>query len=139
MRRRTLIVILGVVSIFPQETGFTAEDELCGPLRRFIESVKPDETRVLKFHTTWGSNFKDSDEWAMRAKRCDHDGYEPAKAVCQYFMEYGATEFSGSNAIEAVECLSAKTRFGPLRLHALSLSLTYGTENRGGVTARRGA
>jgi hypothetical protein len=109
-----------------------AADGLCEPLREFVESVKPDETRVLKFHTSWGKNFTDSDEPAMYAKRCDHDGYEPAKKVCAYLVKFGATEFSGNNAKAAIACLSSRTLF-PRRsqLQAISLSMTYGTDNRG--------
>lgn len=110
----------------------SAADGLCGPLRKFVESVKPNETRLLKFHTIWGSDFKDSKEWAMGAKRCEHNGYDPAKSVCAYFMEHGATEFSGNNAKSAVMCLSPKTHFAPrMELHTISVSLTYGTDDRG--------
>jgi Methyltransferase domain len=62
-------------------------------------------TNLDDFCTTdqsWGSGFKGSgNELALYAKRCDHNGYEPAKAVCAYLMEHGATEFSGNNAQNA--------------------------------------
>jgi hypothetical protein len=108
-------------------------DGLCGSLRKFVESVRPDESRTLEFHTSWGSDFKDSDgEPAVSAKRCIHNGYEPAKAVCSYFMENGAVEFSGNNAKRAVMCLSQKTNFADrLVLDGIELSLTYGTDDRG--------
>jgi hypothetical protein len=110
----------------------SAADGLCAPLRKFVESVKPDDTKILKFHTSWGSNFKDSDVESLWAKRCEHDNYKPAKSVCTYLMEHGATEFSGNNAKAAVTCLSSKTQFAPrTQLDAISLSLMYGTENRG--------
>ena len=80
----------------------------------------------------WGSNFKDSKEPAMYAKRCEHYSYGPAKEVCSYLVTNGATEFSGNNAKDAVACLSTKTQFAPrTQLHALSMSFQYGTETRG--------
>jgi hypothetical protein len=111
-----------------------AADDLCGPLRSFVGSVNPDEMRALKFHTTWGGNFKDSEGWVMGAKRCNHFDYDPAKPVCAYLMEHGATEFAGINAKRAVECLATGVTFaGRLDLHVISLSLIYGTEDRGAI------
>jgi len=131
MASRAATFTLGVMTlaaIFPA----VAEDGLCKPLRQFIASVKPNETHVLKFHTSWGSNFKDDDEPAFFAKRCDHGGYDPAKAVCDYLMEHGATEFSGNNAKSVVSCLSTQTRFvAGMQINAISISIAVGTENRG--------
>jgi hypothetical protein len=130
LRSTYLLALSAFCLIGPQATW--AADGLCGPLRKFVESVKAGEERVLKFHTSWGSNFKDSAELALSAKRCDHNGYEPAKNVCAYLMQYGATEFSGNNAKEAVTCLWPQTHFTPrTQIHALSLSLNYGTDYRG--------
>jgi hypothetical protein len=98
-----------------------------------VASVKPDETRVIRFNTNWGRNFSDDSEPAMAAKRCDHNGYGPAKAVCAYFMENGAIEFAGNNVKAAVACLSPKTRFSPrVSLNGLAISFSYGTGERGG-------
>lgn len=131
MLRRTFPLVLSALYLSGHEAAL-AGDDLCGPVRKFVESVKPDEERVLKFHTSWGSNFKDDNDWAMGAKRCEHNGYEPAKKVCAYLMEYGATEFAGNNAQDVISCVSSKTRFAPrTQLHAISLSLLYGTKNRG--------
>jgi hypothetical protein len=132
MRRRTLPLALSALYLWTYQTA-AAPNDLCGPLRKFVASVKPNETRVLKFHTSWGSSFKDSnDGQTLAVKRCDHDGYEPAKAVCAYFMKHGTTEFSGNNAKTAVMCLSQKTRFGDsVSLDGIELSLTYGTEDHG--------
>jgi hypothetical protein len=131
MRRRTSTVILAVLTLLTYQAGLAA-DGLCRPLRRFVTSVKPSETRALEFHTVWGSGFKDSDDGqTLAAKRCDHNGYEPAKSVCAYFMEHGATEFSGNNAKDAVMCLSKKTYFSDLVLDSIEVSLTYGTHDRG--------
>lgn len=95
MKPRAVVIVLGTVVLAASHSA-ASEDGLCKPLKIFIASVKPDETRVLKFHTSWGSNFKDDEEPAFIAKRCDHGDYEPAKAVCEYLMEHGATEFSGN-------------------------------------------
>jgi hypothetical protein len=132
MRRRTVTLVLAVVTLLSYQTGLAAHG-LCGPLRRFVESVKPSEMKVLAFHTSWGSDFKDSDDkLTLSARRCDHNAYEPAKAVCAYLMEHGATEFSGNNAKSAVMCLSRNTYFGDrLLLDGIELSLTYGSDDRG--------
>jgi hypothetical protein len=110
-----------------------AADELCAPLRRFVESVKPDEKRALEFHTSWGSDFKDThDESALWAKRCVHHDYQPARAVCDFLMENGAVEFSGNNAKRVLMCLSRKTHFADrLLLHGIEISLSFGTDDRG--------
>jgi hypothetical protein len=80
----------------------------------------------------WGSNFKDSTESALSAKRCEHNDYEPAKKVCAYLIQHGATEFSDIDAKAAVTCLWPQTRFTPrTQVHALSLSSNYGTDDRG--------
>jgi hypothetical protein len=133
MRSRALALGFGVV-ILTANVAAVAEDGLCKPLRSFIASVKPNETHVLKFRTSWGSNFKDDDEPAFSAKRCEHGGYDPAKAVCDYLMEHGATEFSGNNAKSAVSCLSKNTRVAAgMQINSVSVSFTVGTENRGSL------
>jgi hypothetical protein len=132
MRHRTLILSLPILTLLTYQTALAAHG-LCGPLRKFVESVKPHESKVLEFHTSWGSGFKDSDDkLTLYAKRCDHNDYEPAKAVCAYLMKQGAIEFSGNNAKAAVMCLSQETHFGDrLLLDGIEISLTYGTDDRG--------
>jgi len=132
MRRLALQAVIPALFALTPLTGAAAQ-ELCEPLRKFIESVKPDETRTLEFHTSWGSDFRDSnDESVLSAKRCIHNGYEPAKAVCAYLMQNGAVEFSGNNAKQALMCLSRKSHFADrLVLDGIELSLTYGSEERG--------
>lgn len=111
--------------------GSTA-DPLCAPLRAFVKSVQPDETRSLEFHTSWGSNFKDEEAPALYAKRCHHDGYAPAKDVCAALMKHGAIEFSDTNLMRAAGCLSPETRFGAgVSIQGIAMSLAYGNENRG--------
>ena len=103
-------------------------DSLCVPLREFVNSVKPDESKTFEFHTSWGSNFKDSAELAISAKRCNHFGYGPAEHVCTYLMEHGSTEFSANNFKHAVMCLSPKTRFDSrLSVSGAVMSLSYGS------------
>lgn len=134
MRRRILTLALAVLGICGHRLAL-AGDELCVSLRKFVESVRPNESKAFAFHTSWGSGFKGSDdESALYAKRCDHGGYDPAKAVCAYLMEHGAVEFSGNDAKTVVMCLSRNTHFADrLDLHRVELSLTYGTENHGGI------
>jgi hypothetical protein len=108
--------------------------ELCKVLRSFVDSVRPDETREFTFRTSWGENFKDTTEPAFFAKRCVHDGYEPAKKVCDYLVEHGSTEFAGANVKDAISCLSKKTQFAPLmQLDSGAFSFSYGSDNRGAL------
>ena len=133
MKRRTRSVILGALLLVSYQPA-SAEDTLCQSLRRFVESVKLDETRVVKLHTIWGSNFKDSDEPAFYAKRCDHNSYPPAKQLCEFLMDHSAVEFSGNNAINVITCLSPKTRSAPrAELNAISISMVFGTKSGGGL------
>lgn len=100
-----------------------APPTLCKALRRFAASVQPNEKREFTFRTSWGSNFTDAKDEAFFAKRCTDAGYEPAKKVCDYLMNYGAVEFSNSNVEEAISCLS-KTKFDlSLRRFPLHLRL----------------
>lgn len=113
-------------------TVFAGADPLCGPLREFVRSVEREATRSLEFHTSWGGNFKGASEPAIFAKRCDHDGYAPAIAVCAYLMEHGAVEFPENNLKSAATCLSPKTRIDAgVSLHNISMSLDYGSDDRG--------
>ncbi len=132
MRRRTLPVVLAALSLWTHPTE-AAVPGLCGPLRKFVESVAPNQLKTLEFHTSWGSDFKDSGgEPTIAAKRCIHNGYGPAKAVCAYLMQHGATEFAGNNAKDALVCLSRQTHFADrLVLDEIEISLPYGTEQRG--------
>jgi len=133
MTRHTLSLMSCLIALAAYQSA-SASDGLCEPLRAFAASVNPGETRVLKFHTIWGSNFKDRAEPGFGAKRCDYAGYEPGKAVCVYLMKYGAIEFAGHNAKSAIQCLSSKTRFDPrAQVHSISVSLTYGEKDRGSL------
>jgi hypothetical protein len=99
-----------------------------------VKSVQPGETRTLKFHTSWGRDFLDSDEDAVAAKRCQHYGYDPARPVCDYLMENGSIEFAGQNVKSVLTCLSPKTRFASgTTLGRLVMSWRYGTEDRGSL------
>jgi hypothetical protein len=128
----THILAIALLAASGCATLAAPEDAMCGPLRVFASSISPDETRLIRFHTTWGSNFKDSPDPAIFAKRCDHQGYEPAKAVCAYLMKHGAVEFSENNAERALSCLAPPTRFAPeAHLHTGAFSVDYGTPERG--------
>jgi len=126
-----MLVVVGLFGAMPLAEA--ADVDLCGPLRRFVESVKPGETRRLEFHTSWGADFKDSASAdAVSAKRCMHFDYGPAKVVCVYLMENGATEFAGNNAKDAIRCLSKTTRFADrLALDGIQISFSYGSDERG--------
>jgi hypothetical protein len=127
-----LLLIALALTCLPTQAARTKTDPLCAPLRTFVESVKPDETRALEFHTSWGGNFKDSTEPAIFAKRCNHFGYDQAEAVCSSLMESGSIEFAGSNFKRAVMCLSPKTRLDSgLSVSSAAISLAYGSPDRG--------
>lgn len=131
MRRIILGLMSGLVTLAAYQPAFAA-DGLCGALREFVDSVKPGETRVVKFHTIWGGNFKDREGQAFGAKRCDYAGYEPGKPVCVFLMEYGSIESSGYNAKMAIECAAKKTQFPThTELHSISVSLPIGSQDHG--------
>lgn len=107
-------------------------DPLCAPVRAFVGSVGPDESREIAFHTSWGSNFSDAEEPALFAKQCMHQGYEPGRPACRALMEHGAVEFSNTNAERLVSCLAPDTRWGAhVQLLQGSFSLRHGSDNRG--------
>jgi len=107
-------------------------DPLCLPMRQFVASVGPGEVREIVFHTSWGSGFKNAKEPAIAARQCLHQGYGPARPACQALMHYGAVEFSNTNAERVITCLVPSNRWGEhVHLEQGSLSLEYGTDNRG--------
>jgi hypothetical protein len=109
-----------------------AADEMCAPVLDFAGSVGPDDVRSIAFHTSWGGNFRDDPEPVIYAKRCVHEDYEPAKAVCRFFLERGATEFSGNNVQRVLSCLAPETNFGPnIQLNEGQFSVRFGTPDRG--------
>lgn len=133
VRSNSWSLLLVAVAWVPT-THASPAPEFCKVLRAFVASVQPDETREFTFRTSWGSNFKDDPEPAMGAKRCDHEGYGPAKNVCTYLMEHGSTEFTGVDVKDAVSCLSRKTQFDRrLSLNLASFHFSYGSDNRGAL------
>lgn len=110
---------------------------LCNVLRAFVESLQPEESRALSFHTIWGAGFTDTPdgaESAAYAKRCDHGGYAPAAQVCGYLMEHGYAEYSDDNAKDVITCLSPQTRFARgVSMTGGDFSFAYGKEPRANV------
>jgi hypothetical protein len=43
-----------VLTWLPAQAALAKTDPLCAPLRSFVASVKPDETKTVEFHTSWG-------------------------------------------------------------------------------------
>ena len=132
MKHCALVIALSA-QIFPAQASDVKTDALCEPLLAFVTAVQPDETRRLKFHTSWGRNFKDDATEAMWAKRCDHGGYEPAKALCTYLLEHSSTEFAGYNLKRAMMCLSPEMDIRSLSFKHAAISMHYGTEDRGSL------
>jgi len=131
MTKQVSPLIIGAIALAAW-TSAAAADKACEPLQEFVESVAPGETRELKFHVIVGGNFRDRDEKAYGARRCDFGGHEPGKAMCQYFMEHSSIESPGYNAKFVIACLSPKTRFAPgTWLYTISFATKVGTETRG--------
>lgn len=130
-RARKWMGALGLV-VVPSMLPVVAANDLCKSLQGFIESVAPEETRELKLHIILGGNFKDREGPAYGARRCDFGSYEPAKALCQYLMQFSSIESPGHNAKNVIACLSPKTRFAPgTWIYAISFATKVGTETRG--------
>jgi hypothetical protein len=130
----SLFVLLLTAITWSLPSHASPAPEFCNILRAFVDSVRPNENREFKFRTSWGSNFKDTQEPAIFAKRCEHGGYGPAEKVCAYLMEYGSTEFTGANVKDAVSCLSPQTVFDRrLNLNEADFHFNYGSENRGSL------
>lgn len=133
LRNQSISLLLAAAIAVPGAHARPPAD-FCKALRAFVDSVQPNEERSFTFRTSWGSNFKDAQEPALFAKRCEHDGYDPAKAVCAYLVEHGSTEFTWINVKDAISCLSRKTKFEPsLRVNSGDFSFTYGSEHRGAL------
>jgi len=124
--------------VFSQSSSAATKDTFCPRLKAFVASVKPNEKREFEFQTSWGTGFKTppgaqgTSSPSLLEKRCVHNGYEPAKAVCDNLMYFGSVEFPGSNAMEAIMCLSPKTQFaGRFQLQRIDAEFSRGTDDRG--------
>lgn len=127
------LIALSLSAMLPPAHA-AAPTELCKVLRSFVESIPPDSKREFTYRSAWGENFKDSQEPVLGAKRCEHNGYGPARNVCSYLMEHGSVESPGVIVKYAVSCLSRKSRFDyTLRIHRANLSLMYGGKKRGAL------
>ena len=131
-------VIATVLVLFSSVLSAAQRDPFCAPIKAFVTSVKPSEIRKLEFHTSWGEGFKDTAGYSLYAKRCDHDGYEPAKLACHALMEQGSAEFAGDNALRVLACLSPGMRFSRhVSLGRIEMSISYGSDSQGSeVTIR---
>lgn len=110
----------------------SSADPICAPLKAFITSIGPDETRTLEFHTSWGSGFKGSAANVFAERNCMHFGYAPAEPICKVLMEHSSIEFPGLNALRALACLSTDAKAGELgQLHRIEIEFRYGSDNRG--------
>jgi len=107
---------------------------MCPTIRTFINSVGPGEEREFVFRTSWGSNFKDAKARAIRAVRCEHNKYPPARAVCDYLIKHGSIETPARNVKRVITCLSPTTHFDDaLSFTEANFTLNYGTEDRGSI------
>lgn len=130
--------------VFAQPSAAAPKDTFCPRLKAFVASVKPNKKREFEFQTSWGTGFKvplkanGSTGPSLLEKRCVHNDYAPAKAVCDNLMYFGSVEFPGSNAMEAIMCLSPKTQFaGRFQLQRIDAEFDRGTANRGvSITVR---
>ena len=128
----TLIVTL--TALLSVNASYARTDTFCKTIRSFAASVKPDEKRYIEFHTSWGSNFSDSSDPAVFAKRCLDNEYAPGKAVCDYLLEYGSAEFASRNAERVIHCLFPKTKLDAmLLLNKIDASFSYGKGNKSSI------
>jgi len=131
---RKYLNMLSLLAFLLAQNAYSKEEKLCSAMDTFVESVGPDKSKSIEFHTAWGHNFKGVAEEAIFAKRCIHQDDESAKNVCKYLMEHGAIEFSGTNFKNTLECLSPKTTIDALvQFEDASVSMTYGTDERGAI------
>ncbi|ATS37131.1 MULTISPECIES: hypothetical protein [Xanthomonas] len=106
--------------------------ELCNVLHAFVGEAQPGQIHSFTFHTSWGTNFKQVEEQALSAKRCDHGGDPAEQAICAYLMKHGQTEFADMTVMDSISCLSSATTFDKsLRLHSVNLSFRSEGINRG--------
>ena len=134
---RGLVALLCLL-VVAQPSAAADKNMFCPRLKAFVASVKPNEKREFEFQTSWGTGFKTSPgaqgsiSPSLLEKWCVHNGYEPAKAVCDNLMHFGSVEFPGSNAMEAIMCLSPKTQFaGRFQLQRIDAEFSRGTDDRG--------
>ncbi len=108
--------------------------EFCDVLRAFVGTVQPEETKELVFRTSWGSNFKDTPEAVLSAKRCEHGSYPAAKNVCKYLIEHASVEFAADTVKNAISCLSPGNNFDDhFVINTGSFSISYGSQERGSI------
>lgn len=125
-------IALALIGVSDMASAKSQVDPSCAPLKTFVESVKPDETRTVLFRTAWFQPFKDEPGASnMGGRRCEHAGYPPAKAFCGSFLNNSSTEFAGINAMAVIECLAPGVSFRRLQLETIDVSFSHGTDDRG--------
>ena len=108
-------------------------DMLCGEVKEFLASVKPDETRTITLRTFWGAR-EEGDRIIMGSKACEHSDYQPGEKLCAYLIENSSTEFAGYNAKRILNCLVPKPGIAEeLKIHSGSFSATFGSPDRGAL------
>lgn len=108
-----------------------AIDPVCAPLRQFVSSVSPGDTKSIELHTVWGGGFKGETGATFGAKECDFFDYAPGELACKSLFEHSNIEFAGINALRAISCLSG-VNVGHLgRLRRIEMEFAYGSGQRG--------
>jgi len=127
-----ILLIIGMPITEAQAKG-NEPDSFCKELEIFLSSVQPDETHELIMRTFWGAKIV-GDDMIIGSKSCDHNDYEPGKALCTYLMRNSSTEFAGYNAKRILNCLSPEPGIGEnLEIHSGSFSTTFGSPDRGAL------
>ncbi|WP_267177653.1 hypothetical protein [Marinicella marina] len=80
------------------------KSELCPLLKNFANSIPVGETKQIVLETCWEC------ENSLLWKKCESFEYEPAQAVCAYFLEYARTERPQYNLDKTIACLAEEDR-----------------------------
>ena len=136
MKRTALPTLLCAMLLATPAWTAARVDPLCAPMRTFLTAIKPDTSRVITLHSTWGGGFRrpdgTSDKGAMWAMQCENHDFKPARTLCLALLKTSSREFPGSTVVRLLACISPRTRLPTsTMINSVDLDMQFGSDNRG--------
>ena len=112
--------------------AFSKHDELCGQIVQFANGSVTNKEHSVQFTTDWGGvHSLERDIFAE--KRCEHEGFEPGKRLCDYLMENTSMEFAALNINRALRCIGAPEIPNPIQAELQRATAQFESDKVRGV------
>ncbi|WKE67215.1 hypothetical protein PVT67_08255 [Gallaecimonas kandeliae] len=118
-----LSILLASCTFHQQE-----QDPLCQAIAQFANATAGGEVHSVKLMTDWAGKAD-----VLASKQCEHHGYGPGIALCQYLITHSSTEFAERNFSRVAACLGAKAYAPPAGVSVDYLEARYSSYGAVGV------